>query len=132
MLKLMQPFPALPLDHPLLHYQYNESDKWAPEEIEIFQQALFRFDKDFFNIAREVCVLRFFLIIHLFLNFFSLNRLEVKQPSNVCNFITCGRKFVWMSTEGSSPNVGTRRALIQIRKRSRIRTSNYWGCVFVK
>ncbi|KAF2898801.1 hypothetical protein ILUMI_07375, partial [Ignelater luminosus] len=54
MLRLMQPFPALPIDHPLLHYQYSESDKWSPEEIEAFQQALFRYDKDFFSIAREI------------------------------------------------------------------------------
>uniref|UniRef100_A0A1Y1LPB3 Transcriptional-regulating factor 1 n=2 Tax=Photinus pyralis TaxID=7054 RepID=A0A1Y1LPB3_PHOPY len=54
MLKLMHPYPALPHDHPLLHYQYSDSDRWSSEEIEAFQHALFRYGKDFFSISRDI------------------------------------------------------------------------------
>lgn len=63
MLRLMQASPALPFDHPLLHYQYNDSDRWSAEEIQSFQEALIRYDKDFYSISREViylnCILNF-------------------------------------------------------------------------
>ncbi|KAF5271731.1 hypothetical protein FQA39_LY08054 [Lamprigera yunnana] len=54
MLKLMHPFPTLPLDHPLLHYHYSDSDKWSSEEIEAFQHSLFKYGKDFFSISRDI------------------------------------------------------------------------------
>lgn len=54
MLKLMQPTPSLPSEHPLLCYQYSDSDKWSSSESEIFHQALLKYDKDFFLIAQEV------------------------------------------------------------------------------
>ncbi|KAK4885195.1 hypothetical protein RN001_001466 [Aquatica leii] len=54
MLKLMHPFPALPLDHPLLQYHYSDSDKWSSDEIESFQHALCRHGKDFFSISRDI------------------------------------------------------------------------------
>lgn len=56
MLKLMQPNPSLPSDHPLLFYQYSESDKWSSSDIELFHQALLKHDKDFHHIAQEVVV----------------------------------------------------------------------------
>lgn len=54
MLKLMQPAPILPSDHPLLCYQYSESDKWTSSETDIFHKALLKYDKDFRSIAQEV------------------------------------------------------------------------------
>lgn len=54
MLKLMRPNPSLPSDHPLLCYQYSESDKWSSSEIDAFHQALLKHDKDFYYIAQEV------------------------------------------------------------------------------
>lgn len=63
MLKLMQPSPALPLEHPLLRYQYSDSDKWTASETEIFHQALLKHDKDFFLIAQEVTFLTFLNIL---------------------------------------------------------------------
>lgn len=59
MLKLMQPSPSLPSDHPLLGYQYGDNDKWTATEIEAFHQALLKHDKDFYNIAQEVCSLNY-------------------------------------------------------------------------
>lgn len=54
MLTLMRPNPSLPSDHPLLCYQYSESDKWASSEIDAFHQALLKHDKDFHYIAQDV------------------------------------------------------------------------------
>ncbi|XP_025830950.1 uncharacterized protein LOC108738669 isoform X2 [Agrilus planipennis] len=54
MLRLMQSSPTLPSDHPLLHYQYNDSDKWSPEEVEAFHQGLIKYDKDFFLISKHI------------------------------------------------------------------------------
>ncbi|KAJ8982930.1 hypothetical protein NQ317_004586 [Molorchus minor] len=54
MLRLMQPSPNLPTDHPLLAYQYSESDKWSSMETEIFHKALLKYDKDFRSIAQEI------------------------------------------------------------------------------
>ncbi|XP_044266026.1 uncharacterized protein LOC123012213 isoform X5 [Tribolium madens] len=54
MLKLMQPAPILPSDHPLLCYQYSESDKWTSSETDIFHNALLKYDKDFRSIAQEI------------------------------------------------------------------------------
>lgn len=53
MLKLMQPTPTLPLGHPLLMYEYAETDKWTAEEIDAFHQALLKYDKDFHNVSLE-------------------------------------------------------------------------------
>ncbi|GAB6021741.1 hypothetical protein CHUAL_004319 [Chamberlinius hualienensis] len=54
MLKLMEPLPRLPKKHPLYSYCYAENDKWMPEEIESYQQALSVCDKDFQKIAQEL------------------------------------------------------------------------------
>ncbi|KAK9869215.1 hypothetical protein WA026_002966 [Henosepilachna vigintioctopunctata] len=54
MLKLMQPSPSLPSDHPLLCYQYSENDKWSSQETELFYKGLLKYDKDFRNIAQEI------------------------------------------------------------------------------
>ncbi|XP_060525589.1 uncharacterized protein LOC132701551 isoform X3 [Cylas formicarius] len=54
MLRLMQPSPNLPADHPLLAYQYSESDKWSSLETEVFHRALLKFDKDFARISDEI------------------------------------------------------------------------------
>ncbi|KAL3286023.1 hypothetical protein HHI36_000536 [Cryptolaemus montrouzieri] len=54
MLKLMQPSPSLPSDHPLLCYQYSESDKWSVTETELFYKSLLKYDKDFHTIAQEI------------------------------------------------------------------------------
>lgn len=54
MLRLMQPSPHLPPDHPLLAYQYCESDKWSTSETDIFHKSLLKYDKDFRSIAQEV------------------------------------------------------------------------------
>lgn len=54
MLKLMQPTPALPPGHPLLAYEYTESDRWSAEEMDIFHQGLLKYDKDFRSISNEV------------------------------------------------------------------------------
>ncbi|CAH1185966.1 unnamed protein product [Phyllotreta striolata] len=54
MLRLMQPSPNLPPDHPLLAYQYCESDKWSTTETDIFHKSLLKYDKDFRSIAQEI------------------------------------------------------------------------------
>ncbi|KAG5878830.1 hypothetical protein JTB14_023953 [Gonioctena quinquepunctata] len=54
MLRLMQPSPNLPIDHPLLAYQYCESDKWSSSETEQFHKSLLKNDKDFRSIAQEI------------------------------------------------------------------------------
>lgn len=54
MLKLMQPTPYLPQGHPLTKYEYAESDHWTPQEVSIFHRAIFKFDKDFAFISKEV------------------------------------------------------------------------------
>uniref|UniRef100_T1KE71 Uncharacterized protein n=1 Tax=Tetranychus urticae TaxID=32264 RepID=T1KE71_TETUR len=41
-------------DHPLIDYQYPESDVWSQEEINHYYQALIKFDKDFHTIAHKV------------------------------------------------------------------------------
>ncbi|XP_053204649.1 transcription factor mef2A-like isoform X2 [Panonychus citri] len=41
-------------DHPLIDYQYPESDVWSQEEINLYYQALIKFDKDFNAIAQKV------------------------------------------------------------------------------
>lgn len=53
-LKLMQPKLHVPSDHPLLTYEYPENDAWNAKEIEIFQQAILKFDKNFSRIAQHV------------------------------------------------------------------------------
>jgi hypothetical protein len=62
MLKLMQPTPTLPPGHPLLAYEYTESDRWSAEEMDTFHQGLLKYDKDFHSVAEEV----FFCLIPLF------------------------------------------------------------------
>ncbi|CAG9762190.1 unnamed protein product [Ceutorhynchus assimilis] len=54
MLRLMQPSPYLPADHPLLAYSYSESDKWTSAETELFHRCLLKFDKDFTRISEEI------------------------------------------------------------------------------
>ncbi|CAH1983323.1 unnamed protein product [Acanthoscelides obtectus] len=54
MLRLMQPTPSLPSDHPLLSYNYTESDKWTTMETELFHRALLKYDKDFRRIAHDM------------------------------------------------------------------------------
>lgn len=54
MLRLMQPTPLLPQGHPLLSMQYTDSERWNSTEIETFQQALLKYDKDLYCVAQEV------------------------------------------------------------------------------
>ncbi|XP_050306418.1 uncharacterized protein LOC126743390 isoform X2 [Anthonomus grandis grandis] len=54
MLRLMQPTPHLPADHPLLAYSYCESEKWTSLETDLFHRCLLKFDKDFNRIAEEI------------------------------------------------------------------------------
>jgi hypothetical protein len=54
MLKLMHPTPTLPPGHPLLAYEYTESDRWSAEEMDTFHQGLLKYDKDFRSVAEEV------------------------------------------------------------------------------
>ncbi|KAF6216062.1 hypothetical protein GE061_000400 [Apolygus lucorum] len=54
MLRLMQPTPTLQADHPLLSFDYPDSERWTSNEIEAFQIAIMKFEKDFSSIAREV------------------------------------------------------------------------------
>lgn len=54
MLKLMQPTPSLPAGHPLLSFEYTDSDRWSADEMDAFHQGLTKFDKDFTSIAQEV------------------------------------------------------------------------------
>lgn len=51
---LMDRCPRLPPGHPLLSYRYAECHRWSREEIELYQEALNAFDKDFFNVAAKV------------------------------------------------------------------------------
>ncbi|XP_039282928.1 mucin-5AC [Nilaparvata lugens] len=54
MLKLMQPTPSLPAGHPLLSFEYTDSERWSAYEMEVFHQGLLKYDKDFSCIAQEV------------------------------------------------------------------------------
>ncbi|XP_068991553.1 zinc finger protein 541 isoform X6 [Neodiprion pinetum] len=54
MLKLMRPTPSLPMGHPLLSYEYHESDRWTAHEMDLFYQSLSKRNKDFRGIARDV------------------------------------------------------------------------------
>ncbi|CAH1709992.1 unnamed protein product [Aphis gossypii] len=54
MLKLMQPTPYLPQGHPLMKFEYTESDHWTPNEVSIFHKAVFKYDKDFAYISKEL------------------------------------------------------------------------------
>ncbi|CAM1323384.1 TRERF1 (predicted) [Pycnogonum litorale] len=53
-LKLMQRNCYLPKGHPLVTYQYPETVEWTPDEVDLYNQALSKSEKDFFNIAKEV------------------------------------------------------------------------------
>ncbi|CAH1792207.1 unnamed protein product [Owenia fusiformis] len=53
-LALMNNKPTLPCNHPLLNYRYQETDTWSQEEIEQYNQALTKCDKDFFSISKEI------------------------------------------------------------------------------
>lgn len=50
----MQPTPYLPQGHPLMQFEYTESDHWTPNEVSIFHRAMFKFDKDFSFVSKEV------------------------------------------------------------------------------
>jgi len=50
----MQPTPYLPQGHHLMKFEYTESDHWTPNEVSIFHKAIFKFDKDFAFISKEV------------------------------------------------------------------------------
>jgi hypothetical protein len=65
MLKLMQPTPMLPPGHPLLAYEYTESDRWSAEEMDAFHQGLLKYDKDFHSVAEEVlsCLMPIFIAL---------------------------------------------------------------------
>ncbi|CAG2161919.1 unnamed protein product, partial [Oppiella nova] len=52
--KLLEPHPTISDGHPLSDYHYPENDIWVPQEIESYQCALNKCDKDFFSIAKEV------------------------------------------------------------------------------
>ncbi|XP_073994379.1 uncharacterized protein isoform X3 [Rhodnius prolixus] len=54
MLRLMQPTPFLPVGHPLLSFDYPDSERWSPSEMDLFQQALIKYDKDFLAISQEI------------------------------------------------------------------------------
>ncbi|XP_062577324.1 transcriptional-regulating factor 1-like isoform X1 [Saccostrea cucullata] len=54
MLKLMEGKISLPKKNTLLDYKYQETDQWSSEEIEKYQQALWKCDKDFFKISKEI------------------------------------------------------------------------------
>ncbi|XP_025419311.1 uncharacterized protein LOC112689690 isoform X2 [Sipha flava] len=54
MLKLMQPTPYLPQGHPLMKFEYTESDHWTPNEVSMFHKAIFKFNKDFAFISKEL------------------------------------------------------------------------------
>ncbi|XP_066597928.1 zinc finger protein 541-like isoform X2 [Prorops nasuta] len=54
MLNLMKPTPSLPVEHPLLNYVYNESDRWTSHQMDIFYQALLKYNKDFSAISRDI------------------------------------------------------------------------------
>lgn len=54
MLKLMQPTPFLPPEHPLLNYHYSDSEQWTAAETEAFHEAVARHDKDFYSVAAHV------------------------------------------------------------------------------
>uniref|UniRef100_A0A8D8YZU9 Transcriptional-regulating factor 1 n=2 Tax=Cacopsylla melanoneura TaxID=428564 RepID=A0A8D8YZU9_9HEMI len=54
MLRLMQPTPMLPFGHPLLSMEYTDNQRWNITEIEIFQQALLKYDKDLSSVAQEI------------------------------------------------------------------------------
>ncbi|CAG7831628.1 unnamed protein product, partial [Allacma fusca] len=66
MVVLMNPCPSLPSN--LRKYKYQEKDKWTKDEISIFQEALFRYGKDFTQVAQEIegksreeCVIFYYL-----------------------------------------------------------------------
>ncbi|XP_050548753.1 serine-rich adhesin for platelets-like isoform X2 [Daktulosphaira vitifoliae] len=54
MLKLMQPTPYLPQGHPLMKFEYTESDHWTQNEVSLFHKAVFKYDKDFSFISQEL------------------------------------------------------------------------------
>ena len=54
MYRLMQPTPHLPSDHPLLALSGSENSRWTQREIQTFQQALAKYDKDFMRVSKEV------------------------------------------------------------------------------
>lgn len=54
MLKLMRPTPALTSDHPLLSYEYSDSDRWTSYEMDVFYQSLLKYNKDFSAISNDI------------------------------------------------------------------------------
>ncbi|CAG0895487.1 unnamed protein product [Darwinula stevensoni] len=54
MLYLLQPCPPLPVSHPLPRLAHRESDRWTPQQMAAFKQALSTCHKDFRTIAAQV------------------------------------------------------------------------------
>ncbi|GAB1604556.1 hypothetical protein Ahia01_000737100, partial [Argonauta hians] len=54
LIMLLGDAPKLPMNHPLMSFTYQENDGWTTEEIEAYNAALMKCDKDFFNIAKVV------------------------------------------------------------------------------
>ncbi|XP_015440244.1 PREDICTED: uncharacterized protein LOC107195010 [Dufourea novaeangliae] len=54
MLKLMRPTPILPVEHPLLSYECQESGRWTSQEMDVFYQGLLKYNKDFSAISRDI------------------------------------------------------------------------------
>ncbi|XP_037084114.1 transcriptional-regulating factor 1-like [Pollicipes pollicipes] len=54
MFRLLQPTPHLPSDHPLLALATSDANRWTAREIQTFQQALAKYDKDFQRVSKEV------------------------------------------------------------------------------
>ena len=54
MCRLLQPTPHLPSDHPLVALGGSEAARWTQREMQTFQQALTKYDKDFSRISKEV------------------------------------------------------------------------------
>lgn len=78
MLKLMQPTPWLPPGHPLLAYEYAESDKWSADEVDTFHQGLLKFDKDFRTISQEVSNNNVDYSVHRYLEGISKHKFVIK------------------------------------------------------
>lgn len=79
MLRLMQPTPTLQADHPLLSFDYPDSERWTSSEIEAFQSAIMKFEKDFTSVAQEVRINKLnysAFSSHIFITHLNLNVLQ--------------------------------------------------------
>lgn len=54
LVKLLDPHPTLPAGHPLVGYQYPETDRWSQEQVQQYHDALVKWDKDFSAVSRQV------------------------------------------------------------------------------